>query len=211
MDLDVSYLLEDQLAFVGISSAMLESPLLRKLPSKGVVLVVCPDQDQLDDNLLHCRELRGLGYQLRSMILRRNRVWSNLSRSYKLLRYINAPVNGFHSKRSIAHALAILGYKQLYRWLTLLLLTSGETDPRSRALLQQNALVRARMTELLGQGKLPLARREGVYAHFLALFVACEEANPEAIIECAAACGLDANEVNTAQVKALVWSEAIDS
>ncbi|MDP3483138.1 MAG: hypothetical protein Q8S05_07520 [Sulfuricella sp.] len=29
----------------------------------------------------------------------------------------------------------------------------------------------------------------------------------EAIIEYAAACGLDANEVNTAQVKALVWAE----
>ena len=46
--------------------------------------------------------------------------------SYKLLRYINAPVNGFQQQiRSIAHALVIIGYKQLYRWLTLLLFTSG--------------------------------------------------------------------------------------
>ena len=130
-----------------------------------------------------------------------------------------------------------------------MLFTSGKADPRSKALLQ-NALVRARMTELLGQGKLSpaereglfivgifslldvllnvpmeqalerlqlpdqvmaaLARREGVYAPFLALSVACEEADQEAIIEYAAACGLDANEVNTAQVKALVWAEEID-
>ena len=333
--------------------AMLESPLLQKLPSKGVVLVVSPDQDKLEDNLLRCRELRSMGYQIAlddfevkrglgqfltlasfirvdvarfnaielgkladrfldkstPQLLAKNvetdddfeacykmqfhcfegnyftrlrpsmppRVDSDRIRvlellnmvknqgeisqleegfkhdamlSYKLLRYINAPVNGFQQQiRSIAHALVILGYKQLYRWLTLLLFTSGKADPRSKALLQ-NALVRARMTELLGQGKLSpaereglfivgifslldvllnvpmeqaleqlqlpdpvmaaLARREGIYAPFLALSVACEEADQEAIIEYAAACGLDANEVNTAQVKALVWAEEID-
>jgi EAL and modified HD-GYP domain-containing signal transduction protein len=170
--------------------------------------------------------------------------------SYKLLRYINAPVNGLQQQiHSIAHALVLLGYKQLYRWLTLLLFTSGKADPRSKAVLQ-NALVRARMTELLGQSKVPpterdglfivgifslldvllnvpmeqaleqlqlpaqvvaaLARHEGVYAPFLALSVACEEADQEAIVEHAAACGLDANEVNAAQVKALVWAEDID-
>jgi len=353
VDLDVNRLLEDKLAFVGISPALLESPLLQKLPSKGVVLLVCPDQEKLDDNLLICRELRGLGYQIAlddfeakrglgqfltlasfirvdvarfnaielgkladrfldkssPQLLAKNvetdddfeacykmqfqcfegnyftrlrptmpprvdsdriRVLELLNKvknqeeisqleegfkhdamlSYKLLRYINAPINGFQQPiRSIAHALVILGYKQLYRWLTLLLFTSGKADPRSKALLQ-NALVRARMTELLGQDKLSpvereglfivgifslldvllnvpmekaleqlqlpapvmaaLARREGVYAPFLALAVACEEADQEAIIENAAACGLDANEVNIAQVKALVWAEEID-
>lgn len=353
VDLDVNRLLEDKLAFVGISPVMLESPLLQRLPSKGVVLVVSPDQDKLEDNLLRCRELRGMGYQIAlddfevkrglgkfltlasfarvdvarfnaielgkladhfldkptPQLLAKNvetdddfeacykmqfhcfegnyfarlrpslppRVDSDRIRvlellnmvknqeeiskleegfkhdamlSYKLLRYINAPVNGFQQQiRSIAHALVIIGYKQLYRWLTLLLFTSGKADPRSKALLQ-NALVRARMTELLGQGKLSpsereglfivgifslldvllnvpmeqalehlqlpapvmaaLARREGVYAPFLALSVACEEADQDAIIECASACGLDANEVNTAQVKALVWAEEID-
>ncbi len=353
MGLDINRLLEDKLAFVGISPVMLEAPLLRKLPCKGVVLVVCPDQDKLEDNLLRCRELRSLGYQIalddfevkrglgqfvtlasfiRMDVARFNAIelgklvdrfldkptpqllaknvetdddfeacykmhfhcfegnyftrlrpsmpprvdsdririlellnmvksQEEISRleevvkhdamlSYRLLRYINAPVNGFPQKiRSIAHALVILGYKQLYRWLTLLLFTSGRADPRSRALLQ-NALVRARMMELLGQDKLPptereglfivgifslldvllnvpmervteqlqlpapvmaaLTRREGVYAPFLALSVACEEADQEAIIEYAAACGLDADEVNTAQVKALVWAEEVD-
>jgi len=353
VDLDVNRLLEDKLAFVGISPVILESPLLQQLPSKGVVLVVSPDESKLEDNLLRCRELRGMGYQIAlddfeakrglgqfltlasfirvdvarfnaielgkladrfldkstPQLLAKNvetdddfeacykmhfhcfegnyftrlrpsmppRIDSDRIRvlellnmvknqeeisqleegfkhdamlSYKLLRYINAPINGFQQPiRSIAHALVILGYKQLYRWLTLLLFTSGKADPRSKALLQ-NALVRARMTELLGQGKLSpaereglfivgifslldvllnvpmeqaleqlqlpapvmaaLARREGVYAPFLALSVACEEADQDAIIEYAAACGLDANEVNTAQVKALVWAEEID-
>jgi EAL and modified HD-GYP domain-containing signal transduction protein len=43
--------------------------------------------------------------------------------------------------------------------------------------------------------------------HRLPLPWVCEEADQEAIIEYAAACGLDANEVNTDQVKALVWAE----
>jgi len=346
--LDVNRLLEDKLAFVGISPVMLESPLLQKLPSKGVVLIVNPDEDKLEDNLLRCRELKGMGYQIAlddfevkrglgqfltlasfirvdvarfnaielgkladrfldkaaPQLLARNvetdddfeacykmqfhcfegnyftrlrpsmppRVDSDRIRvlellnmvknqeeiskleegfkhdamlSYKLLRYINAPVNGFQQPiRSIAHALVIIGYKQLYRWLTLLLFTSGKADPRSKAAIaecagtcahdgtarpRQAVTCRARrpvyrgifslldvllnvpMEQALERLQLPdpvmaaLARHEGIYAPFLALSVACEEADQDAIVEYAADCGLDANEVNTAQVKALVW------
>lgn len=353
VDLDVDRLLDDKLAFVGISPATLESPLLLKLPGKGVVLAVRPDPGRVEDSLARCRELKSLGYRIalddfepepglepflalaefvrvdiprfdavelgsltgrfpeasaprlvaknvateddfeachklhfhcfqgnyftrlrpslpprvdsdriRVMeLLNMVKNQAEISRleegfkrdavlSYKLLRYINAPVNGFpYQIRSIAHALVILGYSQLYRWLTLLLFTSGSVDPRSRALLQ-SALVRARMTELLGELKLPpaereglfivgifslldvllnmpmeqalerlklpdpvvaaLIRREGVYAPFLALAVACEEAEQERIVRHAAACGLGANEVNIAQIKALVWAEELD-
>lgn len=352
-DLHLERLLEDKLAFVAISSSMLESPLLLKLPSKGVVLAVRPDLTRVEDNLLRCSELRGLGYQialddfepkqglgpflalasfvrvdvsrfnaielgklaerfqdkpvpqliaknvetdddfeachkmhfhcyegnyftrlrpssphcldsnrirvLELLDMARNQVEVSLLEegfkhdavlTFKLLRYINAPVNGLQQQiRSIAHALMILGYNQLYRWLTLLLFTSGTQDARSRALLQ-NALVRARMTELLGHDRLPpaqqeglfivgifslldallnvpmvqalgqiklpepvvaaLARREGVYAPFLSLAIACEEADQEAIVRHAAVCGLTADEVNIAQVKALVWAEELD-
>ena len=351
--LNIDRLLDDKLAFVAVSSAMLENPLLEKLPRKGMVIVVRPHKDRLEADLARCRELKVLGYQIAlddyeakqglgsflplasfvrvdvtrfnaidlgelvdcfldnpgpqlvaknvaaeddfdacyklgfhrfegnyftrlrpSMpprvdsdrvrvleLLDRVRNEENISQleavfkhdavlSYKLLRYINSPVNGFSQQvRSIAHALVILGYKQLYRWLTLLLFSSGVVDPRSRALLQ-NALVRARMMELLGLGKLPpaereglfivgifslldvllnmpmdlalerlklpdqvtaaLARREGVYAPFLALAVACEEADQSGIIQYAAASGLDADEVNIAQVNALIWAEEIE-
>lgn len=353
--LDLGRLLEGKLAFIGISAATLDSPLLLKLAGKGVVLAVRPDPARVGDNLLRCRELRSLGYRIalddfelkrelgpflpvsnfvrvdvsrfNAIELRKladhfqdkpaspqlvainvatdddfeachkmhfqcfegnyflrlrpslpSRVDSDLTRvmellnmvrsqveisqleegfkhdavlSYKLLRYINAPVNGLQQHiRSIAHALVILGYNQLYRWLTLLLFTSGSLDSRNRALLQ-TALARARMTELLGQGKLApgeqeglfivgifslldallnepmeqalarlklpdpvikaLVRREGVYAPFLALAVACEEADQDKIAQCAAACGLDADMVNHAQAKALVWVEEINS
>ncbi len=69
--------------------------------------------------------------------------------SYKLLMYINSPLNGLdHPLESISQALMFLGYGPLYRWLTVLLFTSGTRHARDRAILQQ-ALVRARLMELL--------------------------------------------------------------
>lgn len=69
--------------------------------------------------------------------------------AYKLLAYINSPLSGLdHQLESIAQALMFLGYEPLYRWLTALLFTTGVRGPRDRLLLQQ-ALVRARLMELL--------------------------------------------------------------
>ena len=55
--------------------------------------------------------------------------------SFKLLRYINSVGFGLSCEiQSIRHALTILGTKQLYRWLTLLMVTAGENSasPASR-------------------------------------------------------------------------------
>ncbi|MGD9788534.1 MAG: EAL and HDOD domain-containing protein [Sulfuricellaceae bacterium] len=83
--------------------------------------------------------------------------------SYRLLRYINSAGGGVEQEiRSIAHGLFILGYEQLYRWLTLLLFTSGKMDERSRAVMK-NALVRARLTEMLGSSKLGHPVNEGLF------------------------------------------------
>jgi len=83
--------------------------------------------------------------------------------SYKLLLYMNAPINGLAQQiRSIAHAIMILGYEQLYRWLTLLLFTSGSLGPRSKALLK-SALIRARMMELLGSEKMTGQEKDGLF------------------------------------------------
>lgn len=83
--------------------------------------------------------------------------------SYRLLRYINSPAIGLRRTiESIGHALILLGHDQIYRWLTLLLFTGGEVDPRSQSLLR-NALVRARFTESLGHDKLKSTEREGLF------------------------------------------------
>ncbi len=74
--------------------------------------------------------------------------------SLKLLRLINTPAFGLRTPvRSIGQALMLLGYDQLYRWLTLLLYTQGPADPRAQILLK-NALVRARFAEILGEHRL---------------------------------------------------------
>lgn len=171
--------------------------------------------------------------------------------TYKVLRYVNSPANGLLQEiRSIAHALTLLGYDQMYRWLTLLLFISDKPDPRSQVLLE-NALVRARLVELLGREKihgaeqdglflvgilsvldallnvpmetalasfqlpqqvsLALLTRQGVYAPYLDLAIACEEFDQDQIEVLAAACGLDARKVNAAHVDAMVWAEEIES
>lgn len=170
--------------------------------------------------------------------------------SYKLLLYMNAPINGLAQQiRSIAHAIMILGYEQLYRWLTLLLFTSGSLGPRSKALLK-SALIRARMMELLGSDRMKgqerdglfivgvfslldvllnvpmvqaverlhlpeaivdgLVRHTGIYAPYLNLVLACEEADEDNISRMAGACGLDAGAVNQAHIQSLIWAEGID-
>lgn len=83
--------------------------------------------------------------------------------SYRVLRYINSPAVGLRNPiRSIGHALIMLGHDQLYRWLTLLLFAHRDSDGRAQALLQ-NALVRARLAESLGEPRLGRELRGGLF------------------------------------------------
>lgn len=71
--------------------------------------------------------------------------------SYKLLRYINSAGFGLSCEiQSFRHAVSILGYEKLNKWLSLLLATASK-DPMAPALMH-TALTRARLMELLGQG-----------------------------------------------------------
>lgn len=82
--------------------------------------------------------------------------------SFKLLRYINSVGFGLSCEiQSLRHALAILGYKQLYRWLTLLLVTAGEGNTSSA--LMKTAITRGRLTELLGKDMLEPADRDNLF------------------------------------------------
>lgn len=75
----------------------------------------------------------------------------DIALSFKLLRYINSPGFGLTSRiDSIRHALSILGYQQLLKWLTLLAATAGTTASPA---LTQTAIIRARLMELLGAVK----------------------------------------------------------
>jgi EAL and modified HD-GYP domain-containing signal transduction protein len=75
----------------------------------------------------------------------------NLALSYKLLRYINSPGMGLtHTIVTPEQALVVLGRQKLYRWLTILLFTSGKTPGLDWAVME-NALIRARLAELIAQ------------------------------------------------------------
>lgn len=82
--------------------------------------------------------------------------------SFKLLRYINSVGFGLSCEiQSIRHAVAILGYPQLYRWLTLLLVTAGGESVSPA--LTKTAVTRGRLTELLGQDYLEQADRDNLF------------------------------------------------
>lgn len=82
--------------------------------------------------------------------------------SFKLLRYINSVGFGLSCEiQSIRHALTILGTKQLYRWLTLLMVTAGENA--TAPALMKTAITRGRLTELLGSDYFEKSDRDNLF------------------------------------------------
>jgi len=68
--------------------------------------------------------------------------------AFKLMRYINSPLFGLSTEiSSFSHAVMLLGYQRLKRWLALLLVTAGD-DPNHRPLMYA-ALRRGLMMEAL--------------------------------------------------------------
>lgn len=82
--------------------------------------------------------------------------------SFKLLRYINSVGFGLSCEiQSIKHALTILGTKQLYRWLTLLMVTAG--DNATPPALMKTSITRGRLTELLGESYFEKHDRDNLF------------------------------------------------
>ena len=92
---------------------------------------------------------------------------SDVTLSYKLLRYINSAGFGLEVDiESPRHAVAMLGYAPLFRWLLLLLARTNA--PGFSPALMQAAMVRGRFAELLGQGI--LSRREAENLFVVGMF-----------------------------------------
>ena len=82
--------------------------------------------------------------------------------SYKLLRYINSAGFGLATEiTSLRHAVGLIGYAPLYRWLSLLLATASTGE--NAAVLMQTAIIRGRFTELLGKDSLPKSEAENLF------------------------------------------------
>jgi c-di-GMP-related signal transduction protein len=68
---------------------------------------------------------------------------------YRLLRYLNSPVFGFSLEiKSIRHAMAVLGERELRRWIRLVVAVSAAEQKCSELVLM--GLTRARFCELIG-------------------------------------------------------------
>ena len=82
--------------------------------------------------------------------------------SYKLLRYINSAGFGLMVEiQSFRHAVSILGYDALNKWLSLLLVTASR-DPSAPALMQ-TAIARGRFMEEIGAGFFDAAERDNLF------------------------------------------------
>lgn len=80
----------------------------------------------------------------------------------KLLAYINSAAMGLSRQvTSIPQALALIGYRQLYRWVALLLYTAG--DNLIPPALEMTVLTRSRLIELLGKPKLPRQEQDNLF------------------------------------------------
>lgn len=81
--------------------------------------------------------------------------------AYKLLCYINSAGFGLRTEvQSLKHAVTILGYSPLYRWLSLLLATASTG---SSPVLLETAIVRGRFAELLGQPFMSKTEAENLF------------------------------------------------
>ncbi|MGQ9860759.1 MAG: EAL and HDOD domain-containing protein [Thiobacillaceae bacterium] len=82
--------------------------------------------------------------------------------TFKLLRYINSAAFGLTCEiQSIRHAVSILGYRPLNKWLTLLLATASPSPVAP--VLTRTAVTRGRLCELLGAYHLPKGEQDNLF------------------------------------------------
>lgn len=82
--------------------------------------------------------------------------------TYRLLRYINSPAIGAGVEiHSLRHAVTMLGYAPLFRWLSVLLASSNAKA--SAPFMMKKAIVRGRFVELMGQGMLPAGESDNLF------------------------------------------------
>ena len=82
--------------------------------------------------------------------------------TYRLLRYINSPAIGAGVEiHSLRHAVTMLGYAPLFRWLSVLLAVSNAKA--SPPFMTKKAILRGRFVELMGKGMLPASDADNLF------------------------------------------------
>lgn len=92
-----------------------------------------------------------------------NALKRDVALSVKLIRYMNSAGMGLSTRiDSLKHAIGLLGYNKLARWLTLLLATADSKDPTAQV-LARTAITRGRLIELLGEGRFDTGQRDNLF------------------------------------------------
>lgn len=100
---------------------------------------------------------------------------------YRLLRYLNSPIFGMRNEiHSIRHALAILGEREIRRWIRLVTLVSAGQEKSSDLVL--SALVRARFCELVST-RIPRGQSDLFLMGMVSMMDAILEISMEEILE----------------------------
>ena len=109
-----------------------------------------------------------------------NLIKADTSVCYRLLRYLNSAVFGFHKEiHSVRHALSLLGERDLRRWVRLVAAVGAGQDKTSDLVL--SALVRGRFGELLAP-KVPHGESDLFLLGLLSLIDAMLEMPMEAVL-----------------------------
>lgn len=86
----------------------------------------------------------------------------DISISFKLLRYINSAGFGLGNQiQSFRHAVTLIGYNKLNKWLSLLLVTASR-DPAAPAMMQ-TSIVRGRFMELVAAGAVDRSQLDNLF------------------------------------------------
>ncbi len=138
-DLERAQKLGVELAAGRVDRNLVPPPAPEDKPMQTGMLRLC----QLLNDVMQDRDTAHVAGELRA----------DVTLSYKLLRYVNSPAVGLkRSVESIDQAVTVLGRNELYRWISVLLLTGAEGRAASRA-MQEIALARARLLETLAEQK----------------------------------------------------------
>ena len=90
-------------------------------------------------------------------------IQTDLSLSYKLLRYINSPAIGLRNEvTSIQHAINLLGYQKIVRWFRVLIMADLNPTNRGQELTVRSVL-RGRFLQVLAQGVQSPFDSEGMF------------------------------------------------
>jgi EAL and modified HD-GYP domain-containing signal transduction protein len=90
-------------------------------------------------------------------------IQTDLSLSYKLLRYINSPAIGLRNEvTSIQHAINLLGYQKIVNWFRVLIM--GDLNPSNKGQeLTMRSVLRGRFLQVLAQGVQSPFDAEGMF------------------------------------------------